>query len=525
MTLSPVIVRELQGESRNQMTYWLRVMAAAVVIVVFMIIAATESGSMASLGSKLFTRVHTAIYLLIWLCVPAMTADCIAREKREGTLSLLFLTPLTAGGVAIGKSFAQLLRASTLVLATLPVLAVPLLLGGVHWLDLVTAFTLELCALVLSLFAGLFISSKLKNWGHALIFSGLLAGFLAWGVGVILSCSFLLQIPLFSGESFQRMLFEVLAVGPFFLSFGHMSGMDSWSQLVSFARIPSANSAWIYSLATTLGFVALIVGFLLYRTIRNIRAHSKDALPSPRKEKMTRIFATPLFKRLFRKTSNRALDRNPIGWLEIYRTQARVVKWFAALAAVLCVCVGFSANGYDLFGYFIPVFLLAIIFTAAGSFRREKETGAMELILVTCLTEDQIIWGRLSSLLKHFLPTLVILTLPLWFIGSYDFIFRARWWDDVHILFIFCLAIYFSLPLIGLYFSLRVKNFVAAVILTAIFGFLAPFVGFAMSLGYRFQPRELLPALIVQIMITIAAWLMLRYNLKRRNFAIGGGLI
>ena len=59
------------------------------------------------------------------------TADCLSEEKREGTLGLLFLTDLKGYDVVFGKLVATSLNGFYAVLAVVPILALPLLLGGV----------------------------------------------------------------------------------------------------------------------------------------------------------------------------------------------------------------------------------------------------------------------------------------------------------------------------------------------------------------------------------------------------------
>ena len=59
------------------------------------------------------------------------TADCLSQEKREGTLGLLFLTDLKGHDVVLGKLVATSVRGFYGLLAVFPVLAVPLLLGGI----------------------------------------------------------------------------------------------------------------------------------------------------------------------------------------------------------------------------------------------------------------------------------------------------------------------------------------------------------------------------------------------------------
>jgi ABC-type transport system involved in cytochrome c biogenesis permease component len=87
------------------------------------------------------------------------TADCLSEEKRDGTLGLLFLTDLKGYDVVGGKLVATSLNAFYGLMAIFPVMAIPLLLGGVtngeFWrMALVLANTF-----LLSLAMGMFMSS------------------------------------------------------------------------------------------------------------------------------------------------------------------------------------------------------------------------------------------------------------------------------------------------------------------------------------------------------------------------------
>ncbi len=108
---------------------------------------------------RLFSALNATLFLSIWIFVPLLTADTISREKREGTLGLLFLTPLTPIGIVLGKSLIHAARAMTLFLAVLPALALPFLLGGLIWKDCVVSLLLNSSALVLALAAGLLAST------------------------------------------------------------------------------------------------------------------------------------------------------------------------------------------------------------------------------------------------------------------------------------------------------------------------------------------------------------------------------
>ena len=58
----------------------------------------------AGLASKLFPLLHSVLFFSIWLVTPLLTADCLAKEKRENTLGLLFLTKLNASDVVAAKA-------------------------------------------------------------------------------------------------------------------------------------------------------------------------------------------------------------------------------------------------------------------------------------------------------------------------------------------------------------------------------------------------------------------------------------
>ena len=80
---------------------------------------------------ELFPTLHGLLLVLSWLVTPLLIVEGIAREKREGTLELLLLTPLTVGAVLRAKALVGTLRTLVLVLGALPVIAFTVLFGGV----------------------------------------------------------------------------------------------------------------------------------------------------------------------------------------------------------------------------------------------------------------------------------------------------------------------------------------------------------------------------------------------------------
>jgi hypothetical protein len=104
----PIVERELRVASRKRSTFWIRIVAAIVALLIatgFFILALVGSLAFSStaLGKGLFG-------VLTWLGLAAalssglfFTADCLSEEKREGTLGFLFLTDLRGYDVVLGS--------------------------------------------------------------------------------------------------------------------------------------------------------------------------------------------------------------------------------------------------------------------------------------------------------------------------------------------------------------------------------------------------------------------------------------
>ena len=165
--------------------------------------------------------------------------------------------------------------------------------------------------------------------------------------------------------------------------------------------------------------------------------------------------------------------------------------------------------------------LITVAYVAAGSFRRERETGALELILVTPLSEKQIINGRLRGLWGQFLPTFLLWVAVMIYISLA--VQRWRPGDLIE----FTIA-YFIVPVVGLYFSLRFRFVVLAWLATLAVCFAAPQLVwwlFDSWLNLNSNDNHSLPHSIfvsVPVQLLLAALLLrrLRVNLARRSFSL-----
>src|SRR5256886_4967003 len=194
MTFLPIVGREPRVPARRRGTYWNRALSALAAILIFggaLIFEAQAPPK--ELGQHVF-NILSGFFLLSSLAAGVRyTADCLSQEKREGTLGLLFLTDLKGYDVVLGKLAATSLNCFYGLLAIFPVLAIPLLLGGVSLGEFWRMSLVLANALFFSLAAGAVVlaTSRLARTAMAGTFALVLfvhAGLPALGVWLARPC-------------------------------------------------------------------------------------------------------------------------------------------------------------------------------------------------------------------------------------------------------------------------------------------------------------------------------------------------
>lgn len=484
MIVLPVIERELRSQARHGFTYMLRLLGATALIFVCAWFGG-KHGFSSKFGAYLFGCLNCTLVVSIWIFVPLICADCISRERREGTVGLLFLTPLKPGEVVLAKGLVHGVRAITLWLAVLPVMTLTFLIGGVSWKEAVLSILVNFSSICWALAAGLLASSYSKRWLRAILLAGGLAVALAVVFDLLNGClllkaigsdaNFRLPIP-YSSWDWQDLVehnFSQLSLPTGFFGITGLGGW--WGTLFGSLKLNSQR-AWLMSG----GVMALISMLVLLQAVliaaRNLQRKWQEEPPSARQLWIQEKFCTPVVGvNFFRHWLKRKLERNPIGWLEQRTWTGRTVTWGWLAVMISFYSVVFSAANVDsLLGFvqsLMAWLMIGIIAaSAAGSFQRERETGVLEILLVSPMSVGQIISGRLRGLWGQFLPALALL-LGVWTYFAGVFIQH----DDTERIPFFFTA-FATVPVIGLYYSLQRKHFIAAFLSTLWTSVVLPFV-------------------------------------------------
>lgn len=369
-------------------------------------------------GAKVATWLDSLMGMIIGCFVAPMAADCLASEKRNGTLGLLFLTPLSARGIVVGKTMTHILRALTLCVATFPVLIIPVLQGGFNARDFILIVVTNFCYLSIALGVGLLASSitekRTTAWVLASI-GGVLGVIAYYGIICLFWAMFTSGI---SGSGTPQNPYTVTLYTLSGSFIGMLPGINVFLDNGAFTAASSSfYEAMTISLLTALTFLLAVIYFAGYRLRASINRRPRTA----REEKVVKEFCTPILPRFYNRARNWSLNSNPVVWLEQYSWKARMTKWglcFLFMGATLVhVMAGFNLHEDDLFFQYGLLGFLALMISYAGvnTFYEAKKTGTFELLLSTPLTPTLIIWGRVFGLWKQMLPALVML-------GIYKFI-------------------------------------------------------------------------------------------------------
>src|SRR5262249_54212739 len=236
------------------------------------------------------------------------------------------------------------------------------------------------------------------------------------------------------------------------------AGFSSDPRILYRGQRMSAQLLWPVVGSALASLVALLVAtaFAAWQIRRNWR----EEPPPLWRQKVNRTFCTPVvWLKFFKRWMRWKIERNPVGWLEQRTWTGRLVTWawFAIVVSVYSAAFtdrNFYRNSNDLQFLMAWAIMGSMAASAAGSFRRERESGVLELLLVTPLSTRQIVGGRIRGLWGQFLPAVGLL-IAVWL--YWDTFFNTH---EAVAPCAFFASTFFALPVIGLYFSVCLRSFI-----------------------------------------------------------------
>jgi hypothetical protein len=415
MIFLPIVARELRVAARRHSTYWLRSAAAlaAIVFGTWIFLEIGPSGmAQSELAFALFAILTgSAVFYALFNGVLA-TFDCLSREKREGTLGLLFLTDLKGYDVVLGKLAASSLNAFYGVLAVLPMLGIPLLMGGITPGEMARMALLALDTLFFSLALGMFVSALCRSARTSIQLAvAVLLFFTAACPAVEAWLEYLGKWPK------HRYLLMLPSPG-----FGYYCAFDHQYKIAP-AWMGPAPFWESMAVLNALGWVFLILASLVTPCAWQDKPAGVSGLRWRARWRQW-SYGGAAERAAFRK---RLLDANAYFWLAA-RSRSKPAFLWAALGLLACAWVWgiaefhrdwFTEATYVMTGLLLNALIKTWFASEAGrQLAEDRLEGAFELLLPTPLSVRDILRGQFLALKRQFLgPVLVVLAANLFFMS------------------------------------------------------------------------------------------------------------
>lgn len=401
----PIVGRELRVASRRKLPYLNRVMAAGISIAMATLILISMGGRPSTMVAQfLFNFLCGFAFLYAMFAGIQFSADSISEEKREGTLGLLFLTDLNGFEIVTGKLVVHSLNAFFSLVAILPILAIPLLMGGVTLTAFRDMSLLLLNTLFYSLCAGMLASCLAKDARRTS------------AIAFLLVLAIVAIIPIFGLICREWKYLKALESGYWFV----ISPGYTWFAIIS-GRFPLPSSAQLIYASMAVNhalawFFLLVAAYVLPRKWQDKPATARGMRFRERLQYW--CYGNSELRSKYRKE---LLDVGSIYWLCARDRLKSAQVWLV---------LGLFAVGWTFFAFkfkqdwfspeiyiFTAVLLHIMIKLWVASecgyqFAKDKHSGAMELLMSTPLEVRDFKRGQFRALLKQFgYPILAIFLL------------------------------------------------------------------------------------------------------------------
>ena len=381
--------------------------------------------------------VGMATFILLMVCLFAgvhLTADSISKEKREGTLGLLFLTPLTPFQIVIGKLIAHGLMGFYAVIITVPLLSLIMIVGGTRLWDIGSIGLAALNILFFSASVGLWASTRHTERKKAGAAGTWTVVFFWWGIPIIVQLLHYFQFPHWTLGLVS--LFQVNAM---------------FNSAFAGPRMTVLDSPWLNLLVTHLmawGFVASAT--YLLRT----RWQDQPAKVSITLRERWRNFSLGNEATRLRLRKN-LMDRNPFLWLASRDRLRSLSVWLFTIGFLGFVAwqfrVGASATAGVTFMLLTVCFVHKIMLASASAHQLsiEQEQGTLEMLLSTPLKAETVLKGQIMASFRQFRGPVI-----LWLLAQLAVIAMVIFWEPFgggDMLAVIALSVYSGIHFLELY--------------------------------------------------------------------------
>lgn len=180
MRLNPIVKKELKVSSRSMKLCWGLFAYEAVLVMVFLLVLSIMEAAQGYLYDD--ENVYTyLIYLypvigimqlgIIAMIMPIITASSISGERERQTFDIMLTTCMSPFSIVWGKLLTAILQILLYVVASLPIMGLSFVIGGLEWHNLLIYFLTVVIVAFFSGSIGIYCSSICRKSITAIVLS------------------------------------------------------------------------------------------------------------------------------------------------------------------------------------------------------------------------------------------------------------------------------------------------------------------------------------------------------------------
>lgn len=190
MMLNPILEKDLKTKMRGWRTPVLLSLYLLLLALVLYLFFIANNQMLNQYGNSTFNpRIAVNAYntialfqfALLMLIVPALTATAISGERERQTLDLMLCSGISTWSVIMGKLVVSIAHIMFLVVASLPVLGMVFLFGGITFGEIMLLFLFYFITALMAASLGIFLSTLFRKNVTAIITSYICLGVLGLG--------------------------------------------------------------------------------------------------------------------------------------------------------------------------------------------------------------------------------------------------------------------------------------------------------------------------------------------------------
>lgn len=440
--LGPILDKEMRVTARRRRYYALRSAYLGLLMLLMLLIwseamsaydgRARQSAEMSETGKIFVAFVTWFQFIGLQIVTVFLLSTAISEEVERRTLAVLLTTPITSVQIVAGKILSKLLHLLHLFALSIPLLILIRVFGGIPWSYLLSSWCITLTSVLFLAAMTLFYSIHCRQGYIVLILTAGTAAIL-WGLVPILLVA-LTNLFWWDAEEATSVVIGLLCPSV------TLTRQTEWFLGGGWWR-----GGWSYGWLLHCGVLAAMSVALVWLSCRQVRlAALRSLVPKTRRPD----YPTPTIPRkaevLYRPLFLHSLIRRTLGPGMIWKEFLTPIlgRWRFVLYTVnLLIAVLFIATlGLTilletieplilfvlLLGCSIATFLFIAVMLSltvpATCITREKEARTWETLLTTCLTDGQILGGKIIGILRRvglvWLPAIAVLLLAWHFSNS-----------------------------------------------------------------------------------------------------------